>query len=70
MERQNLRTVGIEEGETQFKDPKIVFNKIIDVFLNLKEMPVKVQGVYRKPNNFEEKRKFLCNIYRTHILHI
>jgi hypothetical protein len=53
MKRQNLRIVSIEEsGDSQFKGPANIFNKIIEEnFPNLKkEMPINIQEAYRTPN--------------------
>ncbi|ERE81283.1 Transposase, L1 containing protein [Cricetulus griseus] len=60
MKRQNLRIIGIEEGEEiQLKGTENIFNKIIEEnFPNLqKDMPMKLQEAYRTPNRLEHKKK-------------
>jgi hypothetical protein len=59
MKRPNLRTIRIENEDSQFKGPENVFNKIIEEnFPNLKkEMDIKVQEAYRTPNKWDQKRK-------------
>ena len=66
MKRPNLRIIRIEENEdSQLKGPEIVFNKIIEEnFSNLKKvMAIKVQEVYRTPNQLmgPEKKIFLSH---------
>lgn len=55
MKRTNLRIIGIEDGEeAQVKGTENIFNKITEEnFLNLKEMSIKVQETYRKPNRLK-----------------
>ena len=58
MERPNLRIIGKEEGEEiQLKSRKSIFNKIMEEnFPNLmKDVPMKIQKVYRKPNRLYQK---------------
>lgn len=45
--------------EKEEKSRSMIFNKIIEEnFLNLKkEMPTKVQNVYRTPNRLDQSRK-------------
>ena len=53
MEKHNLRTIGIEEGEdSQFRVLENIFNEIIaENIPNLKkEMPINVQNAYKTPN--------------------
>ena len=59
MKRPNLRIIGVEEGEEiQLKGPENIFNKIIEEnFPNLKkDIPMKVQEAYRKPNRLDQKK--------------
>jgi hypothetical protein len=58
MKRENLRMIGIKEGEdSQFKGPEKIFNKIIEENIpNLKkEMDKNVQEVYRIPIRLTRK---------------
>ena len=58
MKRENLRMIGIKEGEdSQFKGPENIFNKIIEENIpNLKkEMDKNVQEVYRIPIRLTRK---------------
>ena len=59
MKRINLRIVGIEEEDAQFKGPANIFNRIIEenVYVLKKEMAINVQEVYRTPNRLDQKRK-------------
>ncbi|KAL6048025.1 hypothetical protein STEG23_036146, partial [Scotinomys teguina] len=58
MKRPNLRITGAEE-EDQLKGTDNILNKIIEEnLLNLKkEMPVRIQEVYRTPNRLNPKKK-------------
>ena len=65
MKRSNLRLTGIEkQEETQLKGPENIFNKVIEGdFPNLKkQMPIKVQEIYRTPNRLEQKRNYTQHI--------
>jgi hypothetical protein len=65
MKRPNLRVIGIEKSkESQFQGPENVFSKIIEENVpNLKkEMPIKVQEVYRTPIRLHQKRKSFSHI--------
>lgn len=65
MKRLNLKIIGIEEGETTlFSGPKTVFKKIIEVKFPIlkKEIPIKVQEVYRTARILDQKRKLPCHI--------
>ena len=65
MKRPNLRIIGVEEKkDSKLKEPVNVFNKIVEEnFPNLKkEMPIKVQEVYRAPNKLDQKRKISHHI--------
>jgi hypothetical protein len=59
IERQNLRIIGIEEGEdVQVKGICNIFNKIItENFPNLeKVLPIQVQEATRTPNRLDQNR--------------
>jgi hypothetical protein len=59
IKRQNLRIMGIEEGEeVQAKGICNIFNTIItENFINLeKTMPIQVQGASKRPNRLEHNR--------------
>ena len=65
VKRQNLRIIGIEEGEeAQLKGAENIFNKIIEEnFPYLKkDMPMKVQEAYRTPNRLDQRKKTLRHI--------
>jgi hypothetical protein len=65
MRRLNLRILGTEEsGDSQFKGPVKIFNKIIgENFPNLKkEMPKNIQEAYRTPNRLDQKRNSSSHI--------
>lgn len=54
----------MKEGEeTQVKDMENIFNKIMEEnFFNLKkEVPIKVQTVYRISNRLSQKKKVTVN---------
>ena len=60
MKRPNLRINRIEEnGDSQLKGPKNVFNKIIEEnFPNLKkEVAMKIQEAHRTPKKWVQERK-------------
>jgi hypothetical protein len=60
VKRPNLRINRIEEnGDSQLKGPKNVFNKIIEEnFPNLKkEVAMKIQEAHRTPKKWVQKRK-------------
>ena len=51
MKTPNLRIINIEEGKLQLKGTENIFNKIKEDTINLKkDMPIKVQEVYRTRN--------------------
>jgi chromosome segregation ATPase len=52
MRRPNLRLIGVDEKDFQFKGPANIFNKIIEEnFPNLKNgMPMNIQEAYRIPD--------------------
>ena len=52
MKKTNEREIGIEEEDSQLKDPESIFNKIKEEnFPNLrKQMPINIQGAYRALN--------------------
>jgi predicted nuclease with TOPRIM domain len=59
IKRQNLRIMGIEEGEkVQVKGKRNIFNKIItENFPNLeKDIPIQMQEVSRTPNRPDQNR--------------
>jgi hypothetical protein len=59
IKRQNLRIMGIEEGEVvQAKGIHDIFNKIItESFPNLeKTMPIQIQEASRAPNRLDQNR--------------
>jgi hypothetical protein len=65
IKRQNLRIMGIEEGEkVQTKGIRNIFNKIItENFSNLgKTMPIQVQEASRTPNTLDQNRTTLQHI--------
>jgi hypothetical protein len=57
MRKPNLRIIGIEESEdSQLKGPVNIFNKIIEIFPNLKKvMPINIQETYKTPNRLNQK---------------
>jgi hypothetical protein len=68
MRRPNQRILGIEDSEdSQLKGTVNIFNKIIDEnFPNLKkEMPMNIQGAYRTPSRFYQKRNSFCHVIKT-----
>ena len=58
MKRPNLRIISIEEGEVQLKSTGNIFNKIIEENVpNLKkDIPLKIQEVYRTLNRLDQKK--------------
>ena len=65
MKRPNLRIREIEEiGDSQFKGPENIFNKIIEEnFPNLKkEIVINPQKDYRTPSRLDQNRKSSCLI--------
>ena len=58
MKRSNLRIIGIEGEELQFKGTENIFNKIIEENIpNLKkDMSMKIQEAYRTPNRLDQKK--------------
>ena len=60
MKRFNLRIIGKEEGkESQFQDPKNIFNIIIEENfpILIKEIPISIQEAYRILTSLELRRK-------------
>ena len=60
--KNNLRIIGVEEGELQITGPVNIFNKIIEEnFPNLKnDIPMKVQEAYRTLNRLDQKKNHLA----------
>jgi hypothetical protein len=61
MQQPNLRITGIKKGEEiQVQSTENIFSKIIiENFLKLKEMPIKVQESYRTSNRLCQKINYL-----------
>ena len=55
--RPNQRIIGVDEnGDLQLKGPVNIFNKIIEIFPNLKKvMPINIQETYKTPNRLNQK---------------
>ena len=67
MKRPNLRINRIEEnGDSQLKGPKNVFNKIIEEnFPNLKkEMSINIKEAYSTPNKWDQKKNLSSQNYQ------
>lgn len=65
MKRPKSKNRGTREGEeSQVKGTENTFNKITgENFPNLKkDIPVKVQEIYKTPHRLDQKRNFLQNI--------
>ena len=62
MKRPNLRIIGVEEGDLQFKGPKNIFTKIIEENFPIlkKDIPMKVQEAHRTPNRLDKKKNPLA----------
>jgi hypothetical protein len=61
MRRPNLLIIGIDESDSQLKEPVNIFNKIIkENFIKettlKEEIPMNIQEAYRKPNILDQKR--------------
>ena len=57
MKRPNLRIIVVKEKELQLNDVENKFNKMIEEnFLNLKDIPMKVQEAYRISNRLTQNK--------------